>query len=310
MEHMKKVVITGGLGFIFSHVSEYFLTAGWKVLVIDDLSEGSHPELIDQWSKKFGDTFIFLKKDVSSMSVVDDILKFNPEYIIHAAAISDVDHSIKFPKSTIYTNNLATINIFEAARKLDDLKKLLYVSTDEVYGECDHPKTEEDIIFPKNPYALSKAFGSLMRIAYDNTYPELKDKTVETRFCNVFGPRQDDRKVIPALKRALQGGKPLELHNGGEGFRQFIHVNEIPRIVALLLRNGNRTYNITSGEGYTVRDLIGLAEEFSGKRVPVVAGKRSGMDIRYEMSSERIAEEFNWSPSRSFIDSFKEYLNG
>ena len=213
----KKIVITGGLGFIFSHVTEHFLKAGWDVMVIDNLSAGAHPELVPEF-KKLG-KLTFVEYDVSFQPVVPIITTFNPEYIIHAAAISDVDYSIKQPVKTVQANVNGTINIFEAARKLKNLKKLLYVSTDEVYGECDHPKTEDEIIFPKNPYSLSKAFGSIMRLAYDNTFPELKDKTVETRFCNVFGPRQDDRKVIPAIKRALEGGKPLAIHNKGVGYR-------------------------------------------------------------------------------------------
>ena len=200
------------------------------------------------------------------------------------------------------------MNIFEAARKLKNLKKLLYVSTDEVYGECEHPKMEDEIIFPKNPYSLSKAFGSIARLAYDNTFPELKDKTVETRFCNVFGPRQDDRKVIPAIKRALEGGKPLTLHNGGNGYRQYIHVSEIPPLIGGLLEFGHRTYNITTNEGLTVNELIFHAEQITGKKVPTKPGKRSGMDIKYQMNGARIQQELDWQPSKKFMEQFKEYL--
>ena len=180
----KRILVTGCLGFIFSHVTEHFLKNGYDVMGIDNLSAGSHPELVPEF-KKLG-KFTFVEYDVSFQPVVPIITTFDPHYIIHAAAISDVDYSIKQPVKTIQANINGTINVFEAARQLKDLKKLLYVSTDEVYGECDHPKVEDEIIFPKNPYSLSKAFGSIMRLAYDNTYPELKDKTVETRFCNVL----------------------------------------------------------------------------------------------------------------------------
>lgn len=340
---MKKILITGGLGFIFSHVTEHFLNAGYDVMVLDNLSAGSHPELIPQFNlvnkpifvadsnftaeelskMKAGDIiqtsggkinqlptgkFTFVETDVSFSTTIPIITTFAPDYIIHAAAISDVDYSIKQPVKTIQANNNGTINVFEAARQLPNLKKLLYVSTDEVYGECNHPKSEDEILFPKNPYALSKSFGSQLRLAYDNTYPTLKDKTVETRFCNVFGPRQDDRKIIPAIKRALEGGKPVELHNGGEGYRQFIHVKEIPPAVALLLESGTRTYNITSNEGYTVKQLIAEAEYITGKKVPTVPGKRSGMDIRYEMDGTRIREEFGWKPEHDLYTTLQSYL--
>lgn len=308
---MNKILITGGLGFIFSHVTEYFLEGGNDVMVMDNLSAGSHPELIPVFKSlaaKHQARFTFVETDVSYATTIPIITTFNPEYIIHAAAISDVDYSIKQPVKTIQANVNGTINVFEAARQLKNLKKLLYVSTDEVYGECDHPKREDEILFPKNPYALSKSFGSQLRLAYDNTYPTLKDRTVETRFCNVFGPRQDDRKVIPAIKRALNGGKPLELHNGGNGYRQFIHVSEIPPVIGMLLERGNRTYNVTTNEGVTVNELIWHAGMIVNKTVPTVSGKRSGMDIKYQMDGARLQHEFGWNPTKKFLDHLKDYL--
>ena len=309
---MKKILITGGLGFIFSHVTEFFLNRGYDVMVLDNLSAGSHPELIpyfkalaDQYE---GSKFTFVETDVSFSTTIPIITTFAPDYIIHAAAISDVDYSIKNPVKTIQANNNGTINIFEAARQLKNLKKLLYVSTDEVYGECDHPKSEEEILFPKNPYALSKSFGSQLRLAYDNTYASLKDRTVETRFCNVFGDRQDDRKIIPAIKRALNGGKPVELHNGGEGYREFIHVSEIPPVIDMLLEKGTRTYNITSNDSFTMNQLIAEVEYITGKKVPTVPGKRSGMDMKYQMSSDRLKYEFGWKPLHSIEETLRAFF--
>lgn len=307
---MKNIVITGGLGFIFSHVTEYFIRKGYHVHCIDNLSTGSHPELIAEFKKIEGGRFTFIELDVSFAMVVPVIKTINPEYIIHAAAMSDVDYSIKQPVKTILGNNSGTMYVFQAAQECKDLKKLLYISTDEVYGECDHAKKEDSIIFPKNPYALSKAFGSLLRLAYDNTYKELKDKTVETRFCNVFGPRQDARKIIPAIKRAIEGGKPVQLHNGGEGYRQFIHVSEIPPVIDMLLEKGSRTYNVTSGEGHTMAQLLAEAEYITGKKVPTVPGKRKGMDMRYEMDGSRLREEFGWKPAHAFSTTFTNYLYG
>lgn len=308
---MSRILITGGLGFIFSHVTEHFLIGGNDVMILDNLSAGSHPELVPEFkalAAKHQSKFTFVECDVAFTTVIPIITTFNPEYVIHAAAISDVDYSIKNAAKTIQANNNATLNVFEAARRLKSLKKLLYVSTDEVYGECDHPKREDEIIFPKNPYSLSKAFGSILRLAYDNTFPELKDKTVETRFCNVFGPRQDDRKIIPAIKGALNGGKPVTLHNGGDGYRQYIHVAEIPRIVAMILERGNRTYNITTNEGMTVNELIWHAEQITGKKVPTTAGKRSGMDIKYQMDGTRLRHELGHTAELPFLNRFQDYL--
>lgn len=300
------LVILGSQGFIFSHVAEYFIKKGWMVHGFDNLSAGSHPELVPVFEQM--DNFRFHKEDVSFMPVVEKIARINPDYIIHAAAISDVDYSIKQPTKTIQANNNATLNAFEAARRCKNLKRFLYISTDEVYGECDHPKTEDELMFPKNPYAVSKAFGSTLRLAYDNTYPELKDKTVETRFCNVFGGRQDSRKIIPAIKRALTTGEPVSLHNKGMGVRQWIHISDIPPVIELLLEKGHRTYNITSGATASVIDLIALAERATGRTVPTVPGKRVGMDMRYMMSSQRIFEEFGWKPTVDPEQALVEYF--
>lgn len=289
-----RIVILGSQGFIFSHVTEYFLKKGWEVHGFDNLSAGSHPELVPVFEET--DNFHFYEEDVSFASAVDKIVRIDPQYIIHAAAISDVDYSIKQPTKTLQANNNATINAFEAARRCKNLRKFLYVSTDEVYGECDHPKSEDELLFPRNPYAVSKAFGSLLRLSYDNTYPELRDRTVETRFCNVFGPRQDDRKIIPAIKQAMKTGKPLELHNKGMGVRQWIHVDDIPPVIDLLLERGHRTYNITTGAEASVIDLIALAERATGKKVPTIPGKRSGMDMKYLMNGDRMMRDFMWKP--------------
>jgi dTDP-glucose 4,6-dehydratase len=296
-----KVIITGCVGFIFSHVTEYLVRRGYEVHGIDNLSEGSHPEIIDG-------SFKFYKEDVSKKEVINTILNIEPDYIIHAAACSDVDYSIKDPRKVIQDNADATLNVFEAARQLPDLKKLVYISTDEVYGECDHKRVEDEIVFPKNPYSLSKAYGSLLRMAYDNTYPELKDKTAETRFCNIFGPRQDERKIIPLIKHALTTGETIKLHNGGVGYREYLHVSNIPQIVEKIMLEGDRTYNITLNEGYTVLELIQKAEQLTGKKIATVPAQRSGMDTVYQMDATRV-REFGWEPLIGFDEAFKDYLH-
>ena len=303
MESRPKLIITGGLGFIFSHVTEHFVAKGWKVYVLDNLSIGSHPEIVDG-------SFKFYNVDVSKPSIVSLIQAIDPDYVIHAAAQSDVDGSIRDPEETFFNNALSTLFVFQACRNLKNLKRLIYVSTDEVYGECEYRKREDEILFPRNPYSLSKAVGSLMRLAYDNTFSELLDKTAETRFCNVFGPRQDTRKIIPAIKRALDGGDPVPLHADGKGYREFIYVKEIPPVIELLLEKGHRTYNVTANCGYTVAQLVTLAAQETGKKVPTVPSERRGMDERYQMSNERICNEFGWQPKYSFREALRSYLMG
>src|SRR6185437_3162892 len=223
-----KLLITGGLGFIFSHVTEYFVQKGWEVVVIDNESAGSHPEIIDG-------SFKYYKMSVCDRKVMEILKAEAPDYLVHAAAISDVDYSIREPYKTLEENITANLNVFEAARELKSLKKFIYVSTDEVYGECEHRKKEDEIIFPKNPYSCSKAVGSLMRLAYGSTYGNMLENTAETRFCNVFGPRQDTRKIMPLIKHSLETGEPIPVHNGGTGYREYIYVKNIAPALELIL---------------------------------------------------------------------------
>lgn len=301
-----KLCITGSCGFIFSHVVDYFLKKGWIVVGIDDLTTGSHPELIEVWRQN--SNFIFYHEDCSDMKVQDIIIREEPDYIIHASAISDVDFSIKDPEFTLRQNILSTINVFEAARFLPNLKKLLYVSTDEVYGECEDKKDETAIIFPKNPYSASKAVGSLLRLAYDNTYLGIKDKTCETRFCNVFGERQDERKVLARIKKSYEDGTPIPVQNGGKGYREYIYVKNIPPVIDLLLEKGDRVYNVTNNDGYTVEQLVKKCGEILGVTLETTEAHRPGMDMRYSMDSSRL-RELGWKPLYSFEDSLKDYLN-
>lgn len=300
-----KVIITGGMGFIFSYVTEHFLKKGWEVVVIDDMTAGSQPQLLGDMTEN--ENFKFHHMDVSDINVQDLIIREEPDYIIHASAISDVDQSIKDPEYVLKQNILSTINVFEGARHLPKLKKLLVVSTDEVYGECETRKSEEDIIFPKNPYAVTKAFNSLMRIGYDNTYQTIKDKTCETRFCNVFGERQDERKVLSRIKKSLAEDTAIPVQNGGKGYREYIYVKNIPSVIDLLLEKGDRTYNITTNDGFTVQELIKKCEEVTGKVAKTTEAHRPGMDMKYQMDGTRM-KDLGWTPLYTFEEGLNDYL--
>ncbi|MBU2263316.1 GDP-mannose 4,6-dehydratase [Patescibacteria group bacterium] len=294
------ILITGGLGFIFSHVTEYFVAKGWRVIVIDNLSEGSHPEILNN-------TFTHYNYDVANYGVIELIQKENPDFVVHAAANSDVDHSIKNPQEIFQKNILGTLFVFEACRVIPNLKKFIYVSTDEVYGECEHRKREDEIIFPKNPYSCSKAAGSLLRMAYDNTYSNLKDKTAETRFCNVFGPRQDIRKIMPLIKKSIEEGHSIPLHCEGVGYREYLYVKNIPPVIELILKKGNRNYNLTLNDGFTVKGLVKKAEEITKGKVKTHPAHRPGMDLKYQMDNTRI-KDLGWKPLYSFEEGLREYL--
>lgn len=294
------VVITGGLGFIFSHVTEYFVKKGWRVVVIDNLSEGSNPQIIDG-------SFVHLDLHLANPEVIDVIVAENPDYLIHAAAITDVDYSIREPYRTFKKNLLGTLHAFEAARRMPSLKKFMYIGTDEVYGECEHPMREDEVLLPRSPYSASKALGSLMRTAYDNTYRTLSGKTVDVRMCNIFGPRQDTRKIMPQIKKSLEEGYSIPLHNEGTGFREYLYVKNIPSAINLILERGTGTYNVTVGDGLTVRELVAKAELVTGKKVITHPSHRPGMDQKYQVDPSRL-EALGWTPEYSFEEGLKEYL--
>lgn len=298
---MPTVVITGGLGFIFSYVTEYLVAKGWNVVVIDNFSEGSHPEIIDG-------SFVHHNAHMANKKVVDLICKENPDFLIHAAAITDVDYSIREPYRTLAKNMMGAAHAFEAARQMPDLKKFIYIGTDEVYGECDHPMREDEIILPRSPYSCSKAFGSLMRVAYDNTYPELKGRTVELRMCNIFGERQDTTKIMPQLRKSINEGYSVPLHHDGAGYREFLYVKNIPPVIELLLQKGTGVYNMSENSGLTVQELIQKVETLTGAKVVTHPAQRSGMDRKYQIDSTRLREELGWSPLYTFEEGLREYF--
>lgn len=309
---MKKVLITGGLGFIFSHVTEYFVKRGYEVVVIDNCSTGSHPEIVNG-------SFKFYNADLSEPDAYKIIIEEKPNWIIHAAAITDVDFSIANPRRTIENNVMATLNVFKGAKQLESdyspgrgvtgFEKLLYVNSDEVYGECEEKKTEEDMMFPRNPYSASKAMCSFIRTSYDVTFSPLKDKTAEIRMCNVFGPRQDTRKIMPNLLKAVRDSNySVSLQEEGIGYREYLYVKNIPPIIELILEKGNRVYNITNNDGFTVNELIKKFESMTGKRIKTHPATRPSHDRFYRMNNERL-KSLGWNPLYNFEQGLSEYNN-
>lgn len=297
----KKIIITGGLGFIFSHVTEYFVARGHEVVVIDNCSAGSHPEIANG-------SFKLIREDFAAPGASELIIAEKPDWLIHGAGITDVDYSIAHPEEVFRNNLMCNLNAYEAARRHSGLEKMLYVNTDEVYGEAEHPKKETDILFPRNPYSASKAAGALMRYAYDTTYASLQAKTTEIRMCNIFGPRQDERKIFPLMVKSIRKGISIPLQNKGEGYREYLYVKNVPPIVEEIMKHGNRTYNITAKDGFTVVQLIAKIEALTGKKIISHDAKRAGHDRFYRMDNSRILEEFRWKPAYAFEKGLKEYL--
>lgn len=290
----KRVLITGGLGFIGSHVTEWFVKQGYAVTVIDGCFSYSHREILDG-------SFTFINADLAQEGAWRLILDADPQWIIHAAAMTDVDYAIQNPRLTIENNVNCTLNVFKAAKRLPNLEKLLYVNTDEVYGECEFPKTEEDLMFPRNPYAASKAMCSYIRTSYDSTYSELHNKTAEVRMCNIFGSRQDKRKILPLLFHSRKTGEAVPLQEEGVGYREYLYVKNVAPAFELILQKGHRVYNLTAKDGCTVLDLIDKIGN-----IMTYPSTRKGMDRWYRMDNTRI-RDLGWQPLYSFTEGLTEY---
>ena len=147
-----------------------------------------------------------------------------------------------------------------------------------------------------------------MHMAYENTYPQLVGKIAETRFCNVFGPRQDTRKIMPLIKHALLTGEAIPFHNEGKGYREYVYVKNIAPAIERILEEGTGVYNLTLNDGFTVKELIERAEKVTGRKVPTTPANRPGMDMKYQMDAERISSELGWKPLYTFEEGLAEYL--
>lgn len=297
---VKRVLITGGLGFIFSHVTQWFVAHGYDVTVVDGCFSYSHREILDG-------SFKFINADLAKEDAWRLIVDIDPEYIIHAAAMTDVDYALANPRLTVENNVDCTLNVFKGAKRLKNLKKLLYVNTDEVYGECEYPKSEEELLFPRNPYSASKAMCSFIRTSFDTSYESLRDKTAEVRMCNIFGQRQDSRKILPLLLHAIKTGDAIPLQEGGNGYREYLEVSNVAAALQLVLERGNRVYNLTAQEGFTVNEIIGKIEEITGKKINTYPASRAAHDRAYRMDNARI-KELGWSPILSFEEGLKQYV--
>ena len=166
---------------------------------------------------------------------------------------------------------------------------------------------EDEIMLPKNPYSCAKATGSLVRIAYENTYPELRGKTAETRFCNIFGPRQDSAKIMSAIKKSIEEGYSIPLHQEGKGHREYMYVKNIPPAVDLILEKGLGVFNVTLNDGFTTKELIDRAREVTKREIKTHPSERAGMDMKYQMDGSRM-KDLGWKPLYTFEEGLKEYL--
>ncbi len=300
-----KALVTGGAGFIGSHLAEE-LAKDNEVIILDNLSTG-RMENIKDLVKKGNVTFV--KGSMTDFPLLQDIIG-DVDYVFHQGAIPSVPRSIKDPSASNDTNINGTLNVLTASKEAG-VKKVVYASSSSVYGDTpEMPKREEMKPNPLSPYAVTKIAGEYYCKVFQEVYGL---KTVSLRYFNVFGQRQDPTSeyaaVIPKFITSILDNKPPTIYGDGEQSRDFTFVKYV--VEANILAAGSDAtgvFNIACGRRITINKLVDMINEILGKDVkPVYAASRAG-DVKHSLADISRAKSFGYEPKSNFKDGLKETI--
>jgi dTDP-glucose 4,6-dehydratase len=281
--------VTGGAGFIGSNYVEYlFREVGGVtgVSIYDKFTYAANPKNYQEFADDPRLTVI--EGDICDARLLEKSMEGH-DYVVHFAAESHVDRSINDASAFVQTNVLGTFNVLESSRK-SNVKTMIHVSTDEVYGSLFEGSADEDYpLKPNSPYAASKAASDLLARSYFSTY-ELDVRT--TRCCNNYGKHQFPEKVIPVFVNTLNSQKKLPIYGDGRNVREWIHVSDHARGIQTVLESGSpgEIYNIGTGSHLSNNDLaseIISIMDFTESMKSYVTD-RQGHDFRYSVNSQKI----------------------
>lgn len=326
-----KVVVTGGAGFIGSCLVRTLVQKkDWQVLNIDKLTYAGNLESLS--SVMGSASHELIQVDIcNSHDLESEILKFQPDRIIHLAAESHVDNSIDSPSVFLETNIIGTFNVLAAARKLftgySDAKKsgfkLLHVSTDEVFGSLgreDSPFSESSPYDPSSPYSASKASADHIVRAWGKTY---RLPIIITNCSNNYGPYQYPEKLIPHMILSAISGKPLPVYGDGQQIRDWLHVQDHVDALMTVLEHGqlNETYliggNYEKANLEVVKSICGYLKS-NGYKMPngsddfhsliSFVTDRPAHDSRYAINADKLKHELGWEPKMTFEKGLNETI--
>jgi dTDP-glucose 4,6-dehydratase len=311
-----KILITGGAGFIGSHLVRLFVNKypNYEIINLDKLTYAGNLENLKDVDTK--GNYSFIKGDIVDKEFVNDLFqKHNFDKVIHLAAESHVDRSITNPTEFIMTNIVGTVNLLNAAKASWEgnyTDKLFYhISTDEVYGSLGKEGFfyEDTSYDPRSPYSASKASSDHLVRAYQHTY----DLPIKLSNCsNNYGAYQFPEKLIPLMINNIKNNKPLPVYGKGENVRDWLWVNDHARAIDEIFHNGRlgETYNIGGHNEWTNIDLVHLLCEIMDDKLGREKGEsaklitfvkdRAGHDLRYAIDATKIKNELNWTPSITF----------
>ena len=277
------VLVTGGAGFIGSHLVDALAERGARVRVLDDLSSGNLGNLAQH-----GDAVELQRGDIRDVEACRRACQ-GVTWVFHLAALGSVPRSLEDPASSIAVNVAGTANVFAAAREAG-ARRTVYASSSSVYGDSEGlPKREGEEGAPLSPYAASKAMGEQLAATFARSFGQ---QLVGLRFFNVYGPRQSPdgpyAAVVPRFVAAARGHEPMEIHGDGEQSRDFTYVTDA--VEAALLAAGapveacGAAYNVAGGERVTMNELAARLAALAGSNVPPIhAAPRPG-DVRHSLA--------------------------
>ncbi len=328
-----KIIVTGGAGFIGSNLILHLLSNrdNVSVLNLDKLTYASDINYLKP--VVHNPSYEFVEADLVDRSTVSKIVRdFEPDAVMHLAAESHVDNSIKGPEPFVMSNVIGTFNILEECRQFWMLepdhfadKRFLHVSTDEVYGSLgqDGVFTEQTPYAPNSPYSATKAGSDFLVRSYHKTFGM---NVVTTNCSNNFGPHQHDEKLIPTVIRKALAHEPIPVYGKGENVRDWLYVVDHCRAMLDVYENGRsgETYIVGGHNEWKNLDLVrllcDLLNEQKGegpdgdyKKLISFVTDRAGHDLRYAIDPTKINSELGWEPLMHFEDQLREtvawYIN-